>query len=289
MKERRAGFTLIELLVVIAIIAILMALLVPAVQQVRESAARIECANNLKQIALAFHSYHDEHKRFPLGGRDTGSNNPATNVLDFGWPYWIMPYIDQVNLYNTASPTSTTFPELDTFPVKVYYCQTRRQVKAYHGHAITDYASNMGTTTNGSDGVIVTTGTGIFIAMKSIVDGTSNTLMLGEKHSNLAFHNTTSDYSDNEPCVRSGSDRYDSGRRAEPIGSSWQVPVQDIVDPGAAVNVHNQKFGSSHKSGMNAALCDGSVRAIRYGVDPLAFANLVRRADGNVVDWTLLD
>src|SRR5262245_40910625 len=131
MSIRRAGFTLIELLVVIAIIAILIGLLVPAVQKVREAAARTQCVNNLKQIGLGFHAYHDVNKRLPQGGGDPGGENPAVRSFYFSWTFHIYPYIDQAPLYNLA-PTdpmaaigSTVLRKLDTSPIPVFYCPTR--------------------------------------------------------------------------------------------------------------------------------------------------------------------
>ncbi len=99
--SRRKGFTLIELLVVIAIIAVLIALLLPAVQQAREAARRTQCKNNLKQLGLALHNYHDTANTFPPGwiGKSTG------NYSGFGWNSMLLPYVDQGPLYNILSQT----------------------------------------------------------------------------------------------------------------------------------------------------------------------------------------
>ena len=120
MNRRPRGFTIIELLVVIAIIAILIALLLPAVQQAREAARRTECKNILKQWGLALHNYHDNFNRLPYGAM--GFDNSATNpVNNFGFHVLLLPYIDQAPLYNqfnfsihyNSYTTGTTGANLD--------------------------------------------------------------------------------------------------------------------------------------------------------------------------------
>ena len=124
----RRGFTLIELLVVIAIIAILIGLLLPAVQKVREAAARMQCQNNLKQIGLAFHAYHDAIKYLPTAGSgDCG--NPPTDRRDWGWAYEILPYIEQESLTTRRQNTNDT--HVRKTPMPTYYCPSRRAPGRY--------------------------------------------------------------------------------------------------------------------------------------------------------------
>jgi prepilin-type processing-associated H-X9-DG protein len=216
------------LLVVIAIIAILIGLLLPAVQKVREAAARTQCKNNLKQIGLAFHNYHDTMKQMPTGAMDGGvpvatawqtccnwndsnaaTENAAGQMDDrtgFSWLYQITPYIEQGNLHDLPN-RATVYAT----PTKIYYCPSARAVTVYGGtEAKSDYAGCAGNTwaSDGGGVVIHTNYPGKYsypvVTMATITDGTSNTLMVAEKW----LHPTQQgrDGGDNEPWCNAGWD-----------------------------------------------------------------------------------
>jgi len=149
MKRHRAGFTLIELLVVIAIIAVLIALLLPAVQQAREAARRTQCKNNMKQIGLALHNYHDAFNQFPPSETTTAQNQPQyAHAIQVE----MLPYIDQANVYNLFDFSAGTWPAgaVVTFPPNHFQaCQSK--IPIYRcpssGHApTTNYSGYAGQT-----------------------------------------------------------------------------------------------------------------------------------------------
>ncbi|MFO0927318.1 MAG: DUF1559 domain-containing protein [Gemmataceae bacterium] len=303
MTARRNGFTLIELLVVIAIIAILIGLLLPAVQKVREAAARMQCSNNLKQIGIAMHAYHDATGRFPQGGGDPGGFNPAVHPFYFSWTFHLYPYIEQDNLFrlvptdptvnvSTVANGATILNTIDRTPVKTYYCPTRRSVRLYHNAAITDYAGNSGT--NGSDGVILLNNQALTnmaaftgVRMTTISDGTSNTLLVSERRVNMADLESGNDCYDNEAAVRPAND-CDVLRRAQSSGGSWLTPAMDINTATSASCGYFGgggicQFGSSHTGGAMSVLADGSVRMISFTVNATTFKNLCVINDGQTV------
>jgi prepilin-type N-terminal cleavage/methylation domain-containing protein len=250
MLLRRAGFTLIELLVVIAIIAILIVLLLPAVQKVREAAARTQCANNLKQLAVAAHAFHDARGSFPQGGGDPGGENPAIRTFYYSWAFHLYPFIEQDNLYKLvtnpdpfATVPSAVNTKLDTTPVKTLYCPSRRSVQLYHGDAVTDYGGSAGSASF-SDGVIVENNNPNYVkvAIATVTDGTSNTLLFGERRINLADLTTGNDCYDNEPAVQPAAD-CDVLRRAQPAGGSWLPPAADVNTPTSAAAASSAAAG----------------------------------------------
>ena len=327
--KKRLGFTLIELLVVIAIIAILIALLLPAVQQAREAARRSTCKNNLKQIGLALHNYHDTHRCFPPGwvkdDRATtieyGDPNTVGSAGGYAWAVFILPFIDETAVYNNlgldnhsyaAMPngvdgsTNTREAAAATL-LDSYFCPSDaspdrskiykdRQATPF-GYPKSNYAAVNGANASGaspnifsgnvSDTLTGASLTGIFgknsrTRMRDIIDGTSNTFMVGER-----------DMTDNS-------------------GAVWICPVHDAVNSGAGRAVTGvcdphaklnsatttttapHAFSSMHEGGAHFVLADGSVRFISENIDvgiddagtPSGFGlyvKLAQKADRQVV------
>ncbi|MCA8984847.1 MAG: DUF1559 domain-containing protein [Planctomycetaceae bacterium] len=301
MSPRRA-FTLIELLVVIAIIAILVALLLPAVQQAREAARRSSCKNNLKQISLALHNYHDTHGVFPYGFMVKGSYGAAPNYGSYHdrctWAHQILPFMEQAALYDKYAADLSQFvhhianPELYQLKVPGYVCPSDPSTPGQAdttGRGQGNYVGNHGN-------VAVTTGTGngMFfynsrIDMGSLTDGTSNTLMVGEVIARGQA--ATSTHWGCPGCYGIG------GAHGEGTFSTQEVPNTPISDqnylcksttwPNApCITNQSTRFNylrSYHKGGVQAALADGSVRFLSSNIHRVTYQNLGHRMDGQVL------
>lgn len=193
-SNRRRGFTLIELLVVIAIIAVLIALLLPAVQQAREAARRTQCKNNLKQLGLALHNYHDSHKMFPMAKNTTSATTPT----NFPAQARILPYIDQANVYNQINFSLKATDPINAVPwaftVPAFRCSSDSDGMQAVAGGRNNYYTNYGTiignslpgTTVGStnygmpmpDGVMFQDSS---VGLSDILDGSSSTVMMSER------------------------------------------------------------------------------------------------------------
>ena len=274
---RRGGFTLIELLVVIAIIAVLIGLLLPAVQKVREAAARMTCVNNLKQISLAFHNHHDTVGRFPRGGvqvpisgshADLAQTTPTGREPSWSWAYNVLAYIEQDNLHKNADSA-----QVRGTPVKAYYCPSRRPAQVYNGMAKLDYAVNAGTAHDGANGVIMKS-TLPPIRLADVTDGTNCTVLAAGKQLNRAAFGVSTD--DNESyCTPGWNGDWEVYRGAD-------APAADFSQPGSTSP--QQRFGAAHASGFGVAFCDGSVRFISYSVSATTWQRACVRNDNEVLN-----
>jgi len=316
-RSLRRGFTLIELLVVIAIIAVLIALLLPAVQQAREAARRSQCRNNLKQLGIAMHNYHDTHGTFPPGGigektwsQDPGqtTNNGPHPTNRICWMQMILPYIDQQPLYNQISPyfdgrnsgghtPSWNWPGKETI-IPVLMCPSDPASPKLSGFSTPlgfqgNYVTCAGSTHfNVGNGVALD---GMFYAksrtrMRDLVDGSSMSLMASEL---ILFKDTAT-------ALGSGNDW--RGLYWDNFGGnvwvSTQYPPNTDQPDGLNSCINNAQRApctlvangsgnsvlyarSYHDGGAHGLLGDGSVRFISSNVDRTTFARLGSINDGN--------
>jgi prepilin-type N-terminal cleavage/methylation domain-containing protein/prepilin-type processing-associated H-X9-DG protein len=312
MRNRR-GFTLIELLVVIAIIAVLIGLLLPAVQKVRGAAARIQCANNLHQIGLALHNYHGDHSAFPPG---RVRSHISGDQLCFSVHAQILPYLEQDNVYkminfNAGADTGTANSVPRQLMLKVFLCPMDRGVPIQGNDAVHNYVMNTGTMYGvaNTDGIFFENSN---IRFSDITDGTSLTACFSETFQSdgqpindviLTAGNDNKTVA--PPLTDYASQCSVNNKRITDRGSRWMyaAPGHSMYnhrrppnDPGVdcrgglphsvASNTLADNLSldvaarSRHTAGVNTLFCDGHVQFVTNGINPLTWVALGSRDGG---------
>ncbi len=287
----RKAFTLIELLVVIAIIATLVAILLPAVQQAREAARRSTCKNNLKQIGLAIHNYHDVYNVFPPGALDLNPTIGGTQTGVWSWGVFILPFVEQPAIYDVLNPGPNRLGDLVMLPntdaryialqttLPVFKCpsdngpnlneHSQRDVRDSNNANDTDVAlSNYAAVNNFRFLDNSTSKRGIFgvnsaVAFRDITDGTSNTILVGERAWELSTNNGIVE-------TRAANVFGTSGITTVNFGLACALAAaRDKINcpPGAGSAGCGMTFSSQHKGGVQVIMGDGSVRFISENIE----------------------
>ena len=288
----RRGFTLVELLVVIAIIGVLIALLLPAVQQAREAARRMECTNKIKQLLIASHNVHDTYRVFPPAGGKSGAHNARVerkgpfNNLAGSFFFHLLPYIEENALYDKAidaggnMDSTVNSRRVNNYIIEAYRCPSERSPAGASGygyptgpdgtHAVCNYGVNFmafcDQSNNNQEGAS---------NIASITDGLSNTVFFGERYGQCTSSKSSL------WANSSGTWAPQICRGRNPNGGACPVPQITPVYTSAG---DSSSGGSSlHPGTMNIGLGDGSVRGVAGTVEAAVWQNLTNPIDGNVV------
>jgi prepilin-type N-terminal cleavage/methylation domain-containing protein/prepilin-type processing-associated H-X9-DG protein len=303
----RDAFTLIELLVVIAIIAILIGLLLPAVQKVREAAARMKCSNNLKQIGLALHNYHDANGVLPPGepmGYYSATWYSDVGSKDYDRSCWIgpiLPYIEQTAMSNqyqafliTPTATHTCFAPFATIPISTLTCPSDPSApklsalgQGMHSSYVVCHGSGYATPTASPrgfnlDGMIYGQSK---TKLTDATDGTSNTLLASEllQSQDTSQHDVRGRIWNSIHAGTSFSTIYPPNSTVGDNVMGYCVPITGAPCGAQSVTNAFALARSKHTGGVNAVLADGSVRFFTNSINPNSWLWMGTRAGGEVI------
>jgi prepilin-type N-terminal cleavage/methylation domain-containing protein/prepilin-type processing-associated H-X9-DG protein len=295
---RSQGFTLIELLVVIAIIGVLIALLLPAVQKVREAANRASCQNNLHQMGLALHHYHDVRQSFPSGYRCQPQTNPDFTAPGWGWAALLLPYVEGDNLarqinFNLPVENPANLAARTTV-LKLFVCPSDRSTGIFtiydtNQSSLAQAATNSYAACHGVGPDLdeeLDDGNGMFfrnsrVRMADITDGSSSTIAIGERACLLTQTPWAGAVSFGTTRITPGAPTTNPDAVEEaPTQVLVHVAVHTINDP----NADPEDFFTPHTGNAMFLFADGSVRAVRVGISLSVLQGLATRSGGEVID-----
>ena len=307
----KTGFTLIELLVVIAIIAVLIALLLPAVQSAREAARRATCVNNLKQIGIALHNYHDSRNTFPPGycsywRADSGDAGTAEDDLGAGWGWgsMILPQLEQNSLYNSinfnlsmafAANTTAQLVRVASFlcpsdsTALTVPVRDQTNTNTVYTVAAANYVGMYGL---GEIGAAPGAGNGMFfrnsrISFAELLDGSSNTIAIGERSHNLSYVTWTGravgGWLFKTSSVEGGTDTFQVDPEESFTMILGPVGLENLPRTPNNPRAHVEDYWSRHPGGVNFVFGDGSVHFIKSTISPSVYQALATRGGKEVV------
>lgn len=289
--RKHAGFTLVELLVVIAIIGILVGLLLPAVQAAREAARRMQCSNNMKQLGLAAHNYHDAHKKFPIGHHLAGTVvGTSTRGLGYNWSFGLLPFVEQSSLFSQFNNSFPVFEQTITrngilagTPLAAFSCPSdlkpptidlaseavrpaaTTSYKAVNGSYNNGYSTLTNADANAFNGTFERDTRAVY-GFKNLLDGTSNTIIIAETKwgMNASRRTRTYLYGASDPSTTWAAGASECNFVNGQTAMNWVITV--------ATSSANRTAGSFHTGGAQFAFGDGSVHFISENIDHTASA-----------------